>query len=234
MTQRKGVLERNLNLTAADVNNRRRTRSEVDHLTVTPLRSVTLLGLPMRRISVPPNLPSNMPSSADYDYRPYLVSETVYPTLRDACEAMRTITKEYPHTRLHMRADEQYAKRPPESKVEREAAGNPPFRAYLHAVVSAEGTEAHFRKLAQDGAMCGPVEGRERHSPRYLEAAEFAKGLPDSVEERFELVAKEKDEGGLKAWPDGPWVERPEDPDASLPAKAYSTQTPDGTSRASQ
>lgn len=207
----------------------------------------------MRRISVPYNLPSNMPSSADYDYRPYLVSDTVYPTLRDACEAMKTITKEYPHTRMHMdlwgvvtasrgwppvgstpRADEQYAKRPPESKVEREAAGNPPFRAYLHAVVSAEGTEAHFRKLARDGAMCGPVEGREQHSPRYLEAAEYAKGLPDSVEERFELVAKDKDEGGLRAWPDGPWVERPEDPNASLPAKAYSTQTPDGTSEASQ
>lgn len=34
MTQRKGVLERNLNLTAADVNNTRRTRSEVDHLTL--------------------------------------------------------------------------------------------------------------------------------------------------------------------------------------------------------
>lgn len=131
-------------------------------------------------------------------------------------------------------ADPQYAKTLPESKIQREAAGSPPFKAYLHAVVSAAGTEAHFRQLAEDGHMCGRVEEPERRRPRYLEIAEYAKGLPDDVHERFEMVAREKDEAGLTPWPDGPWVERPEDPVANLPAKVYSTQSPEGKSKADE
>lgn len=195
-----------------------------------------------------------MPSSAEYDYRPYLVSDMVYPTRRDAMDALKTISKEYPHTRYQLdvwgvvtasrgwppvgstpHADPKYAKRRPESQTQREAAGNPPFEAYLHAVVSAEGTEAHFRQLAEDGHMCGPVSGVDpRIKRRYEEIADRARSLPDDIDERFKLVAREKDEGGLTAWPDGPWVERPEDPMASLPARVYSTQREDGSSKSEQ
>lgn len=181
-----------------------------------------------------------MSQNAAYDYRPYLIAPTVFATRREALEALNTIKRDYPHTRVHLdiwgiltasrgwppvgatpHADERYARKPPESVAEKEAAGNPPFRAYLHAVVSAAATEAHFRDLAREDPA--KPDWKRNWRPRYLEVAERARTLPDNVEERFALAAKEKDEAGLSAWPDGPWVEgRDRVPDdAQFAARMY-------------
>lgn len=163
-----------------------------------------------------------MPSNADYDHRPYLVAPTVFATRTAAVQAMRPIKESYVHTRMQLdlwgvvsavrswppveptgpHAGAEFARAPPESLAQMAAAGRTraDASAYLHAVVSAAGTEAHFRKLADDPRL--PPESRKV----YLKLADRARTLPDDVEERFALIAREKDAAGFRPWPDSPHV----------------------------